>query len=492
MQYRITDFVTTCNQSGSIDGVITSSANHQFDIIVTADTTNTLNADARVCLHVFEDPTNGDSEYFLNRKLSDWKIKYDINNDTSKYKWAVENGKGVIYWMQDEFRNEAYYDFKNILFDGRYTFDLYRNSHSDFSFSMRCYENKIRGYYAGSLQYLNNNLCLSTGTQISQNIFDTNTYSCIINTYSISNHIGNSCHDITLGDSCNNITLGNDCSNITLGNSCSNIKLGNGCQDNIFGNGCYDNTFGNSCHDIELKSNCYDNTFGNDCYSITLMDDCYVNTFEFNCFDNTLMVGCYSNTFGNECSNNTLGNGCSNNIFENECHSCILGDSCSYNTFGNSCNTIRLGNNCYSNEFGNGCNNNTLGIKCIYNIFGNICHDIILGDGYISNTFENDCSYIIFGINNELIPNCKYNHFGVGCMYIYIICKDDYTTGYVQNYTISKFLQGTNRLYETIDTHRNLQYIITVAKTPTDDIVQYCEADLYQQINNIINNKEEN
>ena len=35
--------------------------------------------------------------------LSQWKIKYDINNNTDKYNWASKDGKGVIYYMKDEF-----------------------------------------------------------------------------------------------------------------------------------------------------------------------------------------------------------------------------------------------------------------------------------------------------------------------------------------------------------------------------------------------------
>ena len=44
-QYRIIDYVTTTKQEN------TQSARHQFDIIVTADSTNTLNEEARACLH---------------------------------------------------------------------------------------------------------------------------------------------------------------------------------------------------------------------------------------------------------------------------------------------------------------------------------------------------------------------------------------------------------------------------------------------------------
>ena len=60
---------------------------------------------------------------------SHWKLKYCLDNDTSRFAWALNeqaitnlesvqaiSGKGVIYWMRDEFDNECPYDFKNIQF----------------------------------------------------------------------------------------------------------------------------------------------------------------------------------------------------------------------------------------------------------------------------------------------------------------------------------------------------------------------------------------
>lgn len=49
--------------------------------------------------------------------LESWELKYCIHNDKTRFRFADEtNGKGVIYWMKDEFNNEAPYDFKNVLF----------------------------------------------------------------------------------------------------------------------------------------------------------------------------------------------------------------------------------------------------------------------------------------------------------------------------------------------------------------------------------------
>ena len=188
--YRITDYECTTSQED------TRSAGHQFDILVKAVATNALSEIAHAA------HSSGDT-YFQNCKLDAWELKYDIENNTRKYPWAVlsvdyysmlwkrnyeqdiinvnikqlgqtepyvgslyawsaspqgtgytivsENeivpnetyffdvnyddiedvyiiqqseepitniikGKGVIYYMRDEFYNEVPYDFKNIQF----------------------------------------------------------------------------------------------------------------------------------------------------------------------------------------------------------------------------------------------------------------------------------------------------------------------------------------------------------------------------------------
>lgn len=122
MQYRITDYVATTNGSAS-----SMSAGNPFDVIVTADSASTLNENARAALHA------GDTYFSSNGcSLQAWKLKYCLENDTSRFAWAdATSGKGVVFWMQDEFGNEAPYDFKGIQFIAygdsdnvhRYTFD---------------------------------------------------------------------------------------------------------------------------------------------------------------------------------------------------------------------------------------------------------------------------------------------------------------------------------------------------------------------------------
>lgn len=60
-------------------------------------------------------------DYFLHTDFNKWVIYYDINNDKNKYEWASDKSTGVIFYMKDEFGNEACFDFKNFkirVFDG--------------------------------------------------------------------------------------------------------------------------------------------------------------------------------------------------------------------------------------------------------------------------------------------------------------------------------------------------------------------------------------
>lgn len=138
--YRITDYTFTTTQE------FTSSAGHDFDIIVSAVSTNTLSENAKaVCKE--------NDNYFKNSKLNLWELKYSIYNDKNKYGWADENGKGVVYWLKDEFNNEAGYDFKSALFK-----KSVQRDESDY---------KVRPYIEGCSQYITFNNLRSEQTDLS-------------------------------------------------------------------------------------------------------------------------------------------------------------------------------------------------------------------------------------------------------------------------------------------------------------------------------------
>ena len=333
MQYRITDYACTTIQEN------TQSAGHPFDIIVTADSENTLNEEARAIQH------QGDT-YFADCDLNAWKIWYCLDNDNTRFAWADSvNGKGVIYRMIDEWNNDVPYDFKNIMFNGSwgywaYTFNWINNESDntceDLSVAQYTHTNDEGGYshtYGNIIKPYGDDVGnYGNPLQLNVNVF----------LYSESYDGGwfYGCYSNTFGDSCYFNTFGNSCYSNTFGNNCYSNTFGNSCSSNTFGNNCHSNTFGNSCSS---------NTFGNDCYSNTFGNDCYSNTFGNNCYSNTFGNDCYSNTFGNNCYSNTFGNSCSSNTFGNDCYSIKLATSNSaitkynyyrYNHFGDGCQYI--------------------------------------------------------------------------------------------------------------------------------------------------------
>lgn len=155
VQYRITDYVAMTSgaryQGGTEHPLY--SANHPFDIIVTATSPNSLSNICRAAIH------DGD-EYFANSDLGSWVIWYSLDNDVSKWAWADPNGKGLIYRMIDEFNNDFPYDFKGFRathttlwgeeLDG-YTF----GKDSDYSLTGKPHDNLFRCFYnLTSAQYL--------------------------------------------------------------------------------------------------------------------------------------------------------------------------------------------------------------------------------------------------------------------------------------------------------------------------------------------------
>ena len=392
--YRITDYITTTTQPN------TRSAGHQFDIIVIALSTNELSQNAYAIQH------EGDT-YFSNSDLSARDIKYDIHNDLSKYAWAdTEYGKGVIYYMKDEFDNEAPYDFKNIQFER--TLEWFEEHENWCNEVLGEVPSESQWYY--TLTY--NGETIQDASIVGNTLVNDENY--ISGVYN---------NDFSLCSTYNVYVEGR---NAVFALS-HNVVITKG--DNYDYNGCYSNTFGNNCNS---------NTFGNGCYS---------NTFGNNCNSNTFGNGCYSNTFGNNCNSNTFGNGCDSNTFGNGCYSNTFGNDCYSNTFGNDCDYNTFGNNCNFNTFGNNCNSNTFGNDCDYNTFGNGCDYNTTGHYLRYNYIEKGCKYINLNVSDS-----------------------GSSSSYLQNVRIRSGVSGTRLNRISIQATRNSSYSITYQKTDSETI----------------------
>lgn len=343
------------------------------------------------------------TSYFNNCNLNAWELKYCLANDTNRFDWANSSGKGVIYYMKDEFDNEAPYDFKNILINGKYTFNYQINGAN----------------YDGSVKYGNrcfgNKLCSDATAETSTNkpglpkiVFNNTSESAICKFNIFSNNawnisFGNGCYYNEFIGKCENISLGNDCFMNVFHEDCTDNTLYDGCTNNIFGNSCTNNTLGFRCSHNNFGNNCSNNNF----YEAEGSSN---NTFGNYCSGNIFKTDCSFNKFGDNCQSNTLRN-CSNNIF---------GYNCTNNIFANGCSSNKLGSNCTSNKFGTNCNFNELSDSCTENIIG--CTSNWTFPDNISQVSEGECTNNVFGYKCTKIclrPNCSYNIFG-SCCGIYI------------------------------------------------------------------------
>ena len=455
-QYRIIDYITTTSQEN------TESAGHQFDIIVTANSNNTLNEIARACIH------EGDT-YFSenNANLSAWQIWYCLDNDTDKFEWATTTGYtynsvNQLYeidkdkWVTavgkvciDQNLSDAFYEtginekFSHFGYsedlDGITRLTLYgRMLDGDIDEGLSMTPHYYSGVYKVDGQEYDGWAQLSHDGGLIKYAADENGNPIYILTERIvkdENSLISGDEEIIIGKGVIYRMIdewGNDCpydfKNIKFtkfsktyttdsnfyytfcsydGNS-SNIK-----DFSVF-RPSYDNVYNNVIkpyyYDTKQSLNrilfigsvchCNSNTFDTNCYYNTFGTNCCENTFGNWCYYNIFGEGCCENTFGSDCFNNEFGNGCESNTFDNDCFDNKFGSNCESNTFGANCYSNKFGEECQFNTFGANCYSNTFGINCDYNTFGNGC---------VSNTFGDSCKYNTFG------NYCESNTFGNGC-----------------------------------------------------------------------------
>lgn len=487
--YRIRDYVTTVNGKYDLTYIIgqsayihyARSAGHQFDLIVQAIDNSHLDEHA-IAIQSESDATN----YFVNSDLLSWDIKYTIYNNTDKYMWADLSGKGVIYYMKDEFGNEAGYDFKNVQFlayalepadgdpnhsnglcfsngDNRYgtvyhVFKALQTYLNTGSYSSPFNPNATNLDFACSYDILTcinyvevNDAYLSQYNADWYYTFDQHSYPDHWD-YSLNTGYTDKilCFNNKIMSTQEPLSVFLSLSEIPFGlNGCIFEMLPSGsggyCFNNVLESNCCYNIFGDSFLYNHLKTNCYGNILGENCYS---------NVFDPLCYENIFESQCHSNEFKFQCGVNFLESGCNGNIFEVNCSDNVLRNSSWYNRFGRSCSGNNLGTGCTNNIFGANTNNNTLGDNCIDNTFEKDCNYNNLDIYCSNNVFKNDCygnnigqfcSENILNIQTQfctLGSYCENNIFGNLCVHVFL---SDGTSGNpVRFYHINDNVQGTN------------------------------------------------
>lgn len=434
--YRITDYQCTTISAD------TQSANHQFDILVTALDANKLNESARAVRHNGDenlpDATDG-TAYFAGSKLEAWKIWYCLDNDTSRFAWADDtNGKGVIYRMIDEFDNDIPYDFKNIQFK-RYKITS-------------CLTSSLVGLYYGinNLSYTTTKYD-DTRATVSMLTVDPND-STWVYTFGIGTDYSKEGKDLNV-----RIPYWHDTDSIQKLN---NIFFDTGVASNSTTN--RNVSFGCGCRNCSIGSNFSSITIGE------VAVDLYI------CFNNCAI------SIGNNCKQITIGNNSSQLSFGNKCYYISLGAHCTDTSFGNMCIRNSCGNYFCGNFLGNRVQDNSFGNYVRWNSFSTHVMNNSFGNEIRWNTFGTNCTHLIFGVDSsETKLNAFYenNRIDEGVSYIRSH-KAGTDSSRLQYYHITSGMSFSKDSPYVLDAEMGRTYETTVAKNSKGEVVEYCEADL--------------
>lgn len=271
--------------------------------------------------------------------ISAWELKYCLDNDKELFDWAETDGKGVIYYLKDEFGNEAPYDFKNAMFrrnqvsavsettlnnfknlylylDGHYGLTSNNNTKFWYTFASsdgtgdgslfgECSYNIIKPYIYLSPKNKNirgiNNIVLQNSNR---NTLQYNCFNITILTNVVENSFLN-CHDIC-GQSYTGNNFSTNCSFFTLDRTANGkygagtrYILGRAVEAAITGSGCVNINFGDNSSGMNLGYSCHNITFG-----------------QWNYYNN-IGSGNMNITFGNYCSYIDIGKSCNYITFTN-------------------------------------------------------------------------------------------------------------------------------------------------------------------------------
>ena len=384
--YRITDYACTTTQAN------TQSAGHAFDIIVRADDASHLNENAFAALH------EGDT-YFAAAKLEGWQLKYCIDNDTDRFAWADEdNGKGVVYFMKDEWDNECPYDFKNILFQRWAVDDI--EAASGYTLTQDALDSLIQAFVYDEESQPKRFAIQSSDYQqgpIQFNVDDSNsdyyyTFNWIneegdimdasVNAQNIQNDEGGY-YGVTKNTiaSCNAGVIGAAENPTKLCFGLNNIVF---MSDYVFEDGVFYGVYG-----INIAGDCYSMSFGNENYNLSFGNNNFQMSFGNVNYNLSFGNGDYGLSFGNGNNNLSFGNENNQMSFGNENNQMSFGNSNFRMSFGNNNGNLSFGNNNYDMTFANSNGDMSFGNYNYRLSFGNYNRQMSFGNGNCYMSFGN-------------------------------------------------------------------------------------------------------
>ena len=303
--YQITDYVTTVNEATITNA---RSAGHAFDILVRADSANTLNEQAWAVKH-------DDDTYFKDARLEAWELKYRLDN----VQWSKQAGKGTITWMKDEHGNECPYDFKNVQFK-RW---------------------KVTDSMEGRTGFTDTYLGVLNVTAVKLSVVDAGDF---IWSYTFSSDaMGGEQTDYSLDGT--HSVYGNIIKEMGNGSLPYNVFFGGGCYANTLSQNCSNNSFSQGCSNNSFSQGCYSNSFSQNCQNNSFSQGCSNNSFSKNCQYNSFSQYCSSNSFSQDCSSNSFSQYCSSNSFSQNCYNNSFSQNCQNNSFSQNVQFVNLSNN---------------------------------------------------------------------------------------------------------------------------------------------------
>ena len=396
-QYQLTDYEPVINVNYNDTAKVSSAL--KFDIVLTASKVNAFSENVTIA----RNDNTPDATF-----VESWNVKYSFINNPLRFDWANTSGKGVIYYMKDEFNNECPYDFKNIQFkeyggtSWLWTFSLLSSgSYIDASKTGNAYNNKI--LTCASNPILGKPIKLNGITMQDVSPSMKGIYG---NTFGINSH------DISLGIGCNENTIGADCYNIRLTTSSSNNKIEDKCHD-VNGTFCSGAKIDYGCYNINLIGTGTTSTTENSNNIIGQLS----HDIDMACAtNNTLGTDCYNIKFGNGCTHNNIGNGCRDINFAVNASGEKYSSTNTYienNTFGPGCSYIDVvfstttsGYNFKDNTFYSTKGESSDHLSFDQTYYGSWDSSVV-GSGYCNHSWSNNCEITTATINIEY-ANLKY------------------------------------------------------------------------------------
>ena len=370
--YRITDYVTTSMAAN------TRSAGHPFDIIVRADSKDTLNEQAWAVKH------DGDT-YFEGARLEAWELKYQLDNVqwSQRVGTLIEDendgyaalsigtvdidGETYILWDASEF--EENYGFTRMVSLTKdvgaemWTYDPATGEKGeDVQTSIAAIVAEYTEAGKGTITWMKDehgNECpydfknvqfkrwKVTDSMEGRTGF-TDTYLGVLNNTAEKLSVEDA-EDFIWAYTFSSDAMGGEQTDYSLDGSHSvygNVikEMGNGSlPDNVFfGESCYANTLSQGCNNNSFSQNCWYNSFSQECWYNSFSQGCYYNSFSQDCQYNSISQGCYYNSFSQGCSRNSFSQGCSSNSFSQGCYRNSFSQDCQHNSFSQNVQYVKL------------------------------------------------------------------------------------------------------------------------------------------------------